>query len=249
MLTTTEFRSHWIDASGRCYAQRRPFTTVQLRPVVNLDEVRAWLEISTSDAMRRAGFPGGENDAQVFYGRQFLRADQHPAEVERLAPLICEELTDEVQRYAQRPGADWSTPFVQMRERWPLPPAGDAPVEIRNLTPHAVTIGEVTLPPSGTIARAVEQAIPGEPLRLSIPDPTGAPADRIAVNIPTCTVSYTGLFDLPPPEPGVYLVVSMVVPRVAAEQGRWTGDLLVPGEQVRDGAGRIIGCRSLARVS
>lgn len=248
MLTTTEYRSHWIDSAGRCYAQRRPFTA-QLQPVINLDEVRAWLALSTSIEMLRLGFPGGEDDARVWYARQFLRSDQHPDEVERLAPLICDELTDDVPRYAQQPGADWRTPFVQMRERWPMPPTSGAPSEIRNLTPHAVTIGEVTLPPIGTIARATEESTPAESIRLSIPDPTGAPADHLAFDIPTCTTRYAGLVDLPAPQPGVYLIVSMVIPPVAAAQGRWTGDLLVPGEQVRNAAGAVIGCRSLARVS
>ncbi len=245
MLITTEFRSHWIDAAGRRYEQRHPFVyTGQLQPVVNLDEVRAWLAIATSINMRRAGFPGGEDDAAVHYLR--LVVERGATTDDHLAAETCREITDDVPRYSQI-GADWRTPFVQMRERWPLPQLGGA-VEIRNLTPHAVTVGEITLPPSGSIARAAEESTPREPLRLSIPDPTGAPTDRIAVDIPTCTTRYTGVVDLPQPQPGVYLVVSMVIPPVAAAQGRWTGDLLVPGEQVRDGAGRIVGCRSLARV-
>lgn len=55
--------------------------------------------------------------------------------------------------------------------------------------------------------------------------------------------------DLTDPQPGVYLIVSMVVMQVATERARWTGDLLVPGEQVRDAAGRIVGCRSLRRCA
>lgn len=244
MLTTTEYRSHWIDSSGRCYAQRYPFIAGQLRPVINLEEVRAWVDLATSETMRGIGFPGGEDDPAVFYMRQVIArgsdTDDH------LASETCVELTDDVPRYSRAHGADWSTPFVRMSERWPVPVEG--PVEIRNLTPHDVTIGEVTLPRIFPPARATEESTPAAPLFLSIPDPTGAPADRISVDVPTCTTRYTGLVDLPAPEPGVYLIVSMVIPPVAAVQGRWTGDLLVPREQVRDSAGAVIGSRSLARV-
>lgn len=246
MLTTTEYRSHWIDSAGRCYAQGHPFTAAQLRPVINLDEVRAWVELATSSAMLRIGFPGRDNDPAVFYLRQVIARGS--ATDDHLAAETARELCDDVPRYVQQPGADWRSPFLEMRSRWPLPAIGGAPVEIRNLTPHAVTIGEITLPPSGMIARATEESTPGESLRVSIPDPTGSPADRIEYAVPTCTTRYTGLVDLPAPEPGIYLIVSMVIPPVATAQGRWTGDLLIPGDQVRDGAGRVIGCRSLARV-
>lgn len=246
MLTTTEYRSHWMDSAGRCYAQRYPFTEEHLRPVINLEEVRSWLEISTSPEMLRLGFPGSPEASRVFYARQFLRADLPAAELDRLAPRFCEELTDDVPRYTQRPGADWRTPFLEMRERWPLPPLGDV-AEIRNLTPHSVVVHEITFAPSGVIARATEEPTSADPIRLSIPDPNGAPTDRITFDVPTSTTRYTGLVDLPDPQPGVYLIVSMVIPPVAAARGRWTGDLLVPGQQVRDTAGRIVGCRSLVR--
>lgn len=246
MLTTTEFRSHWIDSAGRCYAQRHPYHAGQLQPVINLDEVRAWIAIATSDAMCRIGFPGGEDDSAVFYLRQVL--ERGAATDDHLAAGTGRELCDDVPRYAQPSGADWRTPFVNMRERWPLPALGGV-AEIRNLTPHAVVVHEITFAPSGVIARATEEstATAVEPIRLSIPDPTGAPADRITIDVPTSTAEYTGLVDMPEPEPGVYLIVSMVVMQVAAERARWTGDLLVPGQQVRDAAGRIIGCRSLCR--
>lgn len=247
MLTTTEFRSHWQDSSGRCYARRHPFTTAQLRPVINLDEVSAWLALSTSNEMLRIGFPGGTDDACVFYAYRFLRADLHEDERNRLAPLICEELTDDVPRYSQARD-DWRTPFVQMRERWPLPALGGVS-EIRNLTPHPVVVHEITFAPSGVIARATEEATVAAPIRLSIPDPAGAPADRITFDVPTSTTRYTGIIDLPAPEPGVYLIVSMVIPPVALAHGRWTGDLLVPGQQARDADGRIIGCRALGRCN
>jgi hypothetical protein len=247
MLTTIEFRTHWIDSAGRCYAQRHPFVFPgQLQPVVNLDEVKAWLDLATSRDIRSIGFPGNEDDAAVHYLRIVLGrgsdTDSH------LAAETARELTDDVPRYAQQPGADWRTPFLTMRERWPVPPIGGS-ATITNLTPHAVVVGEVTFAPSGVIARAIEEPVPADPIRVSIPDPTGSPLDRLEVTIPTSTTRYTGMVDLPDPEPGVYLVVSMVIPAVAAARRRWTGDLLVPGQQMRDLSGRIVGCRSLARVS
>lgn len=244
MLTTTEFRTHWTDSAGRHYKQRRPFTAAQLRPVLNLDEVRAWLDLSTSSAMLRLGYPGGPDDARIYYTRLFLADDLHEAERERLAPFIAEELTDDIPLYHQSPDADWRTPFVTMREQRPLPVLG-GPAEIRNLTPHAVTVREVTLAPSGVVARATEEATEADPIRLLVQDDHPGLVVR---DIPTSTMRYTGLVDLPAPEPGIYLIVSMVIPPVAFARGRWTGDLLVPGEQVRDAAGRIIGCRSLART-
>jgi len=132
-----------------------------------------------------------------------------------------------------------------MRERWPLPSLGGH-AEIRNLTPHAITIGEFTIRPSGMITRAVEE-INDQPAIFLYPDPTGDPIARCEIAIPTTTTRYTDVIDLPAPQPGVYLVVSMVVPPVAEARGRWTGDLLIPGQQVRDGAGRIVGCQSLVR--
>lgn len=242
MQTTTEFRSHWIDSAGRRYARRYPYHTGQLWPVINLDEVRAWITLATSSDMRARGFPGGDDDAAVFYMRQFVRPDQHPNEVERLAPKICEEFTEDIPVYAHQ----WRDPFVAMRERWPLPVLGGVS-EIKNLTPHPIVVHEITFQPSGVIARATEAATVADPIRLSIPDPAGAPTDRVSFDVPTSTTRYTGLVDLPDPEPGVYLIVSMVVPPVALARGRWTGDLLVPGQQVRDSSGRIVGCRSLDR--
>ncbi len=251
MLTTTEFRSHWIDTAGRCYAQRHPYYGDDIRPVINLDEVRAWLALATtSNALRRTGFPGSTPDDPARCGMQLvLDLVASGTEIpDHLSNQTGIELTDDVPSYHQSADADWRTPFVQMRERWPLPALG-GPAEIRNLTPHAVVVHEMTFAPSGVIARATEEAAPAEPIRISIADPIGAPADRIAYAVPTTTTRYTGLVDLPDPQPGVYLIVSMVVPPVAFARGRWTGDLLVPGDQVRDAAGRIVGCKSLCRWS
>lgn len=111
-------------------------------------------------------------------------------------------------------------------------------MKIINLTPHAITLAgtAIAIPPSGTIARAEEYVVPADPLTVE------------GVAIPTSWVTYTRLEDLPPPEPGVVYVVSLVVAQAAVACYRSTDDLLTPGEQVRDDKGRVVGCRSLARV-
>lgn len=50
------------------------------------------------------------------------------------------------------------------------------------------------------------------------------------------------VIDLPEPEPDTIVVVSVIT----AEAAPGRSDLRVPGDQVRDDSGRIIGCRSLA---
>lgn len=111
---------------------------------------------------------------------------------------------------------------------------------IVNLTPHTITVESCTRPDGSTgpwtvassgVARAIEQV---------------TPADSIA-GIPTSTVLFSGVEGLPEPRPGVCYVVSTITAEAAEASGRATDDLLTPGEQVRDAAGRIIGCRSLAR--
>lgn len=270
MLTTTEYRTHWIDSAGRCYAQRHPFVFAgQLAPVVNLDEVRAWLTLAASEQMRQLDFPGarGEDDPAVHYLRLVL--DRGVATDDHLAAETARELTDNVPRYSQSGGRDWATPFMAMRETFAPPPA-TGPVEIRNLTPHQITVGDVTIAPSGTIARVTESSTPAAPLYVLVGDaasdhpglaipsrrPSVYAASHEAVReVATTTTRYTGTIDLPDPEPGVYLVVSMLVPPVVAQylcssaRARWTGDLLTPGQQVRDASGRVVGCQSLLRVT
>lgn len=114
--------------------------------------------------------------------------------------------------------------------------------EIINLTPHSIIIpgcspphgdapADWTLPPSGLIARAETKSTPADPID----------------GIPTSHLEYGALVDVPDPRDGVYLVVSAICVMAARAQGRSVDDLLVPGDQIRDSAGRVIGCRSLAR--
>lgn len=113
-----------------------------------------------------------------------------------------------------------------------------------NLTPHAITVvgctppvsdppAAWTLAPSGQFARATERVTPAEPID----------------GIPTTTIEYTGIVDLPSPADDTWYVVSSLAALAAYQSGRSWDDLLVPGEQIRDAQGRIAGCRSLCRGS
>jgi hypothetical protein len=135
--------------------------------------------------------------------------------------------------------------------------------EIVNLTPHRIVVRgrkrELVFKPSGKIANAIERSSQHPSLRVAlngevvnvptvatrytgvvvigtIPDPHGAPADRMPVEEP-----------LPAVVPGVWLVVSTLAAQAAQASGRWCIDLLVPADAVRDGEGKIIGCRALQR--
>ena len=108
--------------------------------------------------------------------------------------------------------------------------------QIVNLTPHDVNVVgndnsvAITIPASGNVARC-SQTI----------DIVGS----ITVNsiaIPVSSSSYGEVVDLPAPQDGVYYIVSrLVMSACPARQ-----DLLCPNDLVRNDAGQVIGCRSLA---
>lgn len=144
------------------------------------------------------------------------------------------------------------------RARGDLDPPGDHP-------DHSQPPPDWILPPSGTIARAAESVEPAAEIYDHRSDPDAAGTRAWA--IPTTRVTFGAVDGLPEPRwtaaegsgygtrnagpgrrPAVYYVVSMVVALVARAQGRALDDLLVPGQQVRDVHGRVIGCRSLARA-
>jgi hypothetical protein len=103
-----------------------------------------------------------------------------------------------------------------------------------NRTPHVVRIlvGEEAI-------RTIEPTFPtprtaSTRMQFSIVD--GIPVDRVI---------YGGVVDMPPAEPGVFLIVSLMVAQALPERK----DLLVPGEVVRDAAGTIVACKGLSRPS
>jgi len=109
---------------------------------------------------------------------------------------------------------------------------------IKNCTPHILNIhladGSVRdIPPSGDVPRVATD-------RRSSDEIDGIPVE---------IVSMGAVEGLPDFEPGTWLVVSSLV--ASAVGARYDGDdgrmdLLVPGELVRDAAGKPIGCRGLA---
>lgn len=110
---------------------------------------------------------------------------------------------------------------------------------IVNLTQYLITVtprdgAPRQFAPSGHIARGFEIAtIAG-----------------VVEGVPTSVVEYAGVEDMPDPEPGVWLIVSIIAAQAAAQSGRRTDDLLIPGQQTRDPSGQFgadeVTCESLA---
>ena len=105
---------------------------------------------------------------------------------------------------------------------------------IINCTPHSLVFLNVdnevirTIEPSGIIPRVSStSSIVGE-----------------IDGLPEEETSFGEVENLPDPEENTIYVVSTLVAQACP--GR--SDLRTPGQQVRDSAGRVIGCRSLAKV-
>lgn len=107
---------------------------------------------------------------------------------------------------------------------------------IKNLTPHDVTIifddGSKRVIPSSGIARAAQKSVDV----------------AIIEGIPICKMVFGDTVDLPDPELGVSLIVSVITANAAKAAGRITDDLLITADPVRDDDGKIIGCKRLARI-
>lgn len=65
------------------------------------------------------------------------------------------------------------------------------------------------------------------------------------MRVPTVRLVAGPAVDLPEPEIGTLFIVSRVIAEACPDRA----DLLVPDNLVRDGAGRVVGCRSLARIT
>ncbi|MFF0821176.1 hypothetical protein ACFYUR_12395 [Micromonospora haikouensis] len=117
---------------------------------------------------------------------------------------------------------------------------------IVNLTPHDMHIYPPDCP---------DRIEPGsvQPIAVIPPAPAEmrAPLDKTRIrveqpltfdgaNIPVNVVQHHGSSNLPPPEPGVWFVVALVVALAHPDRR----DLLVPDEAVRNLGGSMIGCRS-----
>lgn len=115
---------------------------------------------------------------------------------------------------------------------------------IYNLTPHAINVhtaafAEPLVFPSLGQARLVEETHDGgESIYL---DPYGD--GGMTIHVPVVGIKFGRVDGLPEPVPGtVYVVSRMIVDALPARS-----DLVAPHDVVRDGAGRIIGCRGFSR--
>jgi hypothetical protein len=105
-------------------------------------------------------------------------------------------------------------------------------MNIINLTPHTININEVAIQPTtGVIARVTASTRTVEVVIVN-----GTPVDIVET-------TFGEVENLPEEVPGTYLIVSSLV-RLAAKNRK---DLLSPGEQIRNDAGQVVGCKNLTR--
>lgn len=115
-------------------------------------------------------------------------------------------------------------------------------MSIINRTPHPITIiAHGTVDPALTIPAAQRGHI------ARVETITEHPYTLVVggTEAPTARQRWGQITGLPVPESGVAHVVSAVVAAAALCSTRGADDLLVPGEQVRDDDGRIVGARCL----
>ena len=118
-----------------------------------------------------------------------------------------------------------------------IPEKEELKMTLINLTPHVVNLvtsdGTVTIPPNGTVARcAVTREVIGQ-----------VEIEAYGATIPLTSTRFGAVEGLPEPVPGTLFIVSALVAQAAKRD-----DLVIPDDAVRDEAGRIIGCRALARI-
>ena len=110
--------------------------------------------------------------------------------------------------------------------------------EALNVTPHTVGFfDEEATPllevPSTGLARVSAQTSVVGYLRIN------------GTLIPQTHTQYGEVEGLPEPQEGRIIIVSGMIISALAQQGIHRADLFVPGMQIRDDQGRVIGCRSL----
>ena len=118
-------------------------------------------------------------------------------------------------------------------------------MKLVNLTPHPLTLqgegAQVTIPPSGKVARVVEEQRASALLAFQ-----GDKVDDLIpiYSVPLVDLSVRKVVDLPDPEDGTLYIVSRPVALALAGT---RADVVVPDDFVRDDQGRIIAARRLAR--
>ncbi len=112
--------------------------------------------------------------------------------------------------------------------------------KLMNLTPHPVVLMDsdkriiATILPQGDLARCSMERSSDESIQVS------------GHSVPVTSVTLGPLEGLPTPAVGTIFIVSRVAAEAAKRDGR--SDVVCPDDAVRDEAGRIIGCKALARV-
>lgn len=109
--------------------------------------------------------------------------------------------------------------------------------EIRNLTPHVVTVLDTD---GATIAHYQPESPAARAEQLT------EPSGLVVAGVPIHLTRFGAPTDLPAPRTGVWLIVSHIVVQAAAAAGRTQEDLLIAAEPVRNETGQIVGCRALA---
>lgn len=113
-------------------------------------------------------------------------------------------------------------------------------ITIVNTTPHEVKIvdteGNVvkTFAPSGLTIRLAQETV-------TVGSLDGVSLTRTVYGEPAMVSAEGQSSPLPEVKEGTYYLVSAMIKGALPERA----DLLVPAEQVRDEAGRVVGCRSL----
>lgn len=115
---------------------------------------------------------------------------------------------------------------------------------IINCLPHDahLLVGDgraVTIKQSGMVARVNERL--SAPVTLTVATDDGA----VSISVECRTRALGEVVGLPGRAPGMLYLVSTMV----ADAASYRDDLVVPGDLVRDEAGKVIGCRGLYRVA
>ena len=109
-------------------------------------------------------------------------------------------------------------------------------MKIINCTPHDVNIitesGNITFPRSGVIPRLTEQQV-----KINSINSNG-------IEIDIMKKSFLEPEGLPEPKEGTIFIVSALVAGAVKDRD----DLVVPNDTIRDGEGRIVGCKNLAKI-
>lgn len=110
--------------------------------------------------------------------------------------------------------------------------------QLVNLTPHTITLVDQ----NNQVILTVESSAVA---RVSAQTTTVGTYSVNGIEIPRTHTVYGEVEGLPAPTPGTVYIVSGMIVSALASQGIRRDDVVVPGLQVRDEQGRVIGCRSL----